>query len=126
MGTVMCTNTSEECRVEFHPNNNKKKENDGYDMNGQYYLSFARNKTLLLSKIGSSITNKIVTLNTFNVTSLPEFMSVFEGISASIGFMFNMLLMVPFIIITEFLTAIYVITSEIFGLNTDWYLKEKR
>ena len=34
--------------------------------------------------------------------------------------------MVPFIILTEFLTAIYVITSEIFGLNTDWYLKEKR
>merc|ERR1712152_92004 len=71
--------------------------NDGYDMNGQYYLSFARNKSLLLSKIGNGIKNKIDTLNTFNVTSLPEF-----------------------------LTAIYVITSEIFGLNTDWYLKEKR
>lgn len=124
--TVKCTNTSEECRVEFHPDVNKKKENDGYDMNGQYYLSFARNKTLLLSKIGNGIKNKIDTLNSFNVTSLPEFISVFEGISASIGFMLNMLLMVPFIILTEFLTAIYVITSEIFGLNTDWYLKEKR
>jgi len=124
--TVKCENTSEECRVEFHPNNNKKKENDGYDMNGQYYLSFSRNKTLLLSKIGDRISNEFDTLNTFNVTSLPEFISIFEGISASIGFMFNMLLMVPFIILTEFLSAFYVITSEIFGLNTDWYLKEKR
>merc|ERR1711983_177136 len=117
---------SEECRVEFLPNDNKKKENDGYDMNGQYYLSFSRNKTLLLCKIGDRISNEFDTLNTFNVTSLPEFISIFEGISASIGFMFNMLLMVPFIILTEFLTAFYVITSEIFGLNTDWYLKEKR
>merc|ERR1711902_478674 len=43
-----------------------------------------------------------------------------------IGFMFNMLMMVPFIVLTEVLSAFYVIASEIFGLNTDWYLKEKR
>merc|ERR1712165_86499 len=40
--------------------------------------------------------------------------------------MFNMLLMVPFILFTEFVTAFNVIISEIMGLNTDWYTQEKR
>merc|ERR1712165_28829 len=45
---------------------------------------------------------------------------------AVIGLMFNMLLMVPFILFTEFVTAFNVIISEIMGFNTDWYTTEKR
>merc|ERR1712038_807130 len=37
-----------------------------------------------------------------------------------------MLLMVPFILFTEFVTAFNVIISEIMGFNTDWYTQEKR
>merc|ERR1719288_457046 len=40
--------------------------------------------------------------------------------------MFNMLLMVPFILFTEFVTAFNVIISEIMGFNTDWYTQENR
>merc|ERR1712038_1497699 len=40
--------------------------------------------------------------------------------------MLNMLLMVPFILFTEFVTAFNVIISEIMGFNTDWYTQEKR
>merc|ERR1712165_344594 len=45
---------------------------------------------------------------------------------AVIGLMFNMLLMVPFILFTEFVSAFNVIISEIMGFNTDWYTTEKR
>ena len=117
---MKCRNTSEECEVIFHPNEIKKEGNDGYDMNGQFYLSFNRNKTLLLSKIGQEITN---------ITFSPEFIQVFEVfeiIPAVIGLMFNMLLMVPFILFTEFVTAFNVIISEIMGFNTDWYTQENR
>merc|ERR1712038_859349 len=114
---MKCKNTSEECEVIFHPNEIKKERIDGYDMNGQFYLSFNRNKTLLLSKIGQEITN---------ITFSPEFIQVFEVIPAVIGLMFNMLLMVPFILFTEFVTAFNVIISEIMGFNTDWYTQEKR
>merc|ERR1712038_1133371 len=104
----------------FHPNEIKKEGNDGYDMNGQFHISFTRNKTLLLSKIGQEITN---------ITFSPEFIQVFEVfeiIPAVIGLMFNMLLMVPFILFTEFVSAFNVIISEIMGFNTDWYTQEKR
>merc|ERR1712038_1963838 len=104
----------------FHPNEIKKEGNDGYDMNGQFHISFTRNKTLLLSKIGQEITN---------ITLSPEFIQVFEVfeiIPAVIGLMFNMLLMVPFILFTEFVSAFNVIISEIMGFNTDWYTQEKR
>merc|ERR1719367_2428801 len=37
-----------------------------------------------------------------------------------------MLLMVPFILFTEFVTAFNVIISEIMGFNTDWYTTENR
>jgi len=115
---MKCGNTSEECSVLFHPNEVKKEGNDGYDMNGQFYISFTRNKTLLLSKIGQEITN---------ITAFPaEFVHVFEVIPAVIGLMFNMLLMVPFILFTEFVSAFNVIISEIMGFNTDWYTQEKR
>merc|ERR1711899_225497 len=117
---MKCGNTSEECSVKFHPNEIKKEGNDGYDMNGQFYLSFTRNKTLLLGKIGQEITN---------ITFSPEFIQVFEVfeiIPAVIGLMFNMLIMVPFILFTEFVTAFNVIISEIMGFNTDWYTQEKR
>jgi hypothetical protein len=117
---MKCRNTSEECEVTFHPNEIKKEGNDGYDMNGQFHISFTRNKTLLLSKIGQEITN---------ITLSPEFIQVFEVfeiIPAVIGLMFNMLLMVPFILFTEFVSAFNVIISEIMGFNTDWYTQEKR
>merc|ERR1712038_453773 len=118
--SMKCKNTSEECEVIFHPNEIKKEGNDGYDMNGQFYLSFTRNKTLLLSKLGQEITN---------ITFSPEFIQVFEVfeiIPAVIGLMFNMLFMVPFILFTEFVTAFNVIISEIMGFNTAWYAQEKR
>merc|ERR1712141_549660 len=117
---MKCRNTSEECEVTFHPNEIKKEGNDGYDMNGKFYISFNRNKTLLLSKIGQEITN---------ITFSPEFIQVFEVfeiIPAVIGLMFNMLFMVPFILFTEFVTAFNVIISDIMGFNTDWYTQEKR
>merc|ERR1712038_1034205 len=117
---MKCRNSSEECSVTFYPNEIKKEGNDGYDMNGQFYLSFTRNKALLLSKIGQEITN---------ITFSPEFIQVFEVfeiIPAVIGLMFSMLLMVPFILFTEFVTAFNVIISEIMGFNTDWYTQEKR
>merc|ERR1712062_660758 len=117
---MKCRNTSEECEVTFHPNEIKKEGSDGYDMNGQFHISFTRNKTLLLGKIGQEITN---------ITFSPEFIQVFEVfeiIPAVIGLMFNMLLMVPFILFTEFVSAFNVIISEIMGFNTDWYTQEKR
>ena len=86
-------------------------------MNGQFYISYSRNKTFLLSKIGDDI---------IDIASLPQFVTVFDGVITAIDFMFHMLLMVPFIILTEVISAFYVIASEIIGLNTDWYLKEKR
>merc|ERR1712018_479990 len=77
-------------------------------------------RPLLLSKIGQEITN---------ITFSPEFIQVFEVfeiIPAVIGLMFNMLLMVPFILFTEFVTAFNFIISQIMGFNTDWYTQDKR
>merc|ERR1712038_71542 len=114
---VKHVNRSRVCHVEFYPNENKREAGSGFDMNGQFYTSYSRNKTFLLSKIGDDI---------IDIASLPQFVNVFDGVITAIDFMFHMLLMVPFIILTEVISAFYVIASEIFGLNTDWYLKEKR
>jgi len=114
---VKHVNRSRVCHVEFYPSENKKEGDGGYDMNGQFYISYSRNKTFLLSKIGDDI---------IDIASLPQFVNVFDGVITAIDFMFHMLLMVPFIILTEVISAFYVIASEILGLNTDWYLKEKR
>merc|ERR1712038_1349034 len=89
---VKHVNRSRVCHVEFYPNENKKEGGGGYDMNGKFYTSYSRNNAFLLSKIGDDI---------IDIASLPQFVNVFDGVITAIDFMFHMLLMVPFIILTE-------------------------
>lgn len=105
-------NTSKVLHVSYFPGMNGK-ENSGYDMSGQFYTSYSRNKTFLLSKVGQDITDMaslVVPINAFNM------------IFGALDFMFNVLLMIPFIIMTEMIRGMYTVILMFLGADSKWYL----
>ena len=99
--------------VAFTPNEGSKKVG-GYDMNGQFYTSYKVNKNRLLSKVGYDIAE---------FASYAEYERMTDVILAGIESVFAIILMIPFIILTEMVSAFYLIVAVMLGLDMSWYLK---
>lgn len=105
-------NTSQTLHVSFYPMESSKKDG-GYDMNRQFYTKYARDKNFLLRKVGQDITD---------IASVGEHNMMSATIMHGVDFMFSMLVLIPFIIMTEMVHAIGMIVSVFLGGNADWYL----
>jgi len=116
--TVKYGNTSESLHVSYYPDENGKNK-EGYDMNGQFLTSYSRDKNFLLRKVGQDITD-IATIG----DQYLMFLDIFSVIQHSFTLIFNLLLMIPFIMITEFINGIYLTIMMILGADTSWYLNE--
>ena len=99
--------------VAFTPNEDNKKKG-GYDMNGQFYTSYKVNKNRLLSKVGYDIAE---------FASYAEYERMTDVILAGMESVFAIILMIPFIILTEMVSAFYLIVAVVLGLDMSWYLK---
>jgi len=116
--TVKYGNTSESLHVSYYPDEDGKND-EGYDMNGQFLTSYSRDKNFLLRKVGQDITD-IATLGENHLM----FTSILSALSHSATLIWNMLLMIPFIMITEFINGIYLTLMMLLGADTSWYLNQ--
>jgi hypothetical protein len=113
-------NTSEALHVSFDPKESNKQDG-GYDMNVEFYTIYGRDKNFLLPKVGQDITD---------ISSLSKRDRMVGLIMYGVDFMFRILLMIPFIIMTEMINGFGLVMSLFLGGEAEkrysnYYLNEQ-
>jgi len=104
--------------VSFIPNESVEK-GMGYDMNGQFHTSYTPNKNYLLSKVGQDI------MDMADFESLAEFERFGDEIGAMFEFMFHILWMIPFIVLTQVTDSFFLIISMVLGFDSTHLLEPR-
>ena len=104
--------TAETLHVVFSPKYKiKDGKNEGYDMSGQFYTSYSCSNNFDISEVGLDITRTAT-------------MKAYEQLVTGSNFIFNLVLMIPFIFLTELVRYFYYIPCTILNFGTDCSLSE--
>ena len=115
VNNVKYGNTSKTLHISFYPKESSKQDG-GYDMNTNFYTKYTCDKNFFLRKAGQDITD---------IASVSEDIMLSTTLMHGVGFVFHMILLIPFVIMTEMISAFGMFVSVLLGDSGEWYLNQE-